>query len=276
MPASGRRGGRSGWCGGHGSALLGAGEPNSAPMRQAGASRRAFGRQPSVFAEGYRSTPIAVTHCTSPTASADVRHRCRSSLVAPRRRRWLVPAPGRLVLALAACGVQRLTAAEAPTPSSAAGRLTPSDGVVRPASRAGPSDNVAAALPAFLKSCARLAAQPAGHAARSRGERRRFRPGRRLAGAVPRGRRRCRAATTPRRGRSSRANFVPALADRCRQQPGPVHRLLRGRVHRLAAAARAHSRPRSTARPADLVPGHPYLVARPDRRRRARAARGSK
>lgn len=119
------------------------------------------------------------------------------------------------------------------------------------------ADNVAAVLPAFLKSCARLASLPAETPLDPTATEGRF-------GRVGDWQPLCRAAAALHPGDDAQAraffeaNFVPALAGNSGDSQG----LFTGYYEPEVAASRRREGPFQTPvyrRPDDLVPGHPYL-----------------
>jgi membrane-bound lytic murein transglycosylase A len=161
-------------------------------------------------------------------------------------RRLALPAT---LLALAACG-------PAPATAGAPEQLTlaPTGFAELPGWS---DDNVAAALPAFLKSCARLASQPAMTPLDPSATEGRF-------GRVADWRPLCRAALALPPGDDARAraffeaNFAPALAG----NGGETQGLFTGYYEPEFVASRRREGPFQTAvyrRPAELVPGRPYL-----------------
>jgi len=167
-------------------------------------------------------------------------------------RRLALPA---IALALIACGVQRLTAAQAPA-AAAPGHLTLSATSFYQLP-GWSDDNVAAVLPAFLKSCARLAPLPTGTP---------LDPDARGAdfGQVGDWRALCQqaAAVPPGNDAPARAffeaNFAPALAGNAGDSQG----LFTGYYEPEFTASRRREGPFQVplyGRPPDLVAGRPYL-----------------
>jgi membrane-bound lytic murein transglycosylase A len=169
---------------------------------------------------------------------------CRSK---PKHHAWRrVTAPA-ILLMLALCG-----SALAGSPGNLT--LSPTGFAELPGWSA---DNVAAVLPAFLKSCARLASQPATTPLDPSAFEGRF-------GRVGDWQPLCRAALALPPGDDARAraffeaNFVPALAGNSGDSQG----LFTGYYEPEFVASRRREGPFQTPvyrRPADLVPGHPYL-----------------
>lgn len=159
-------------------------------------------------------------------------------------RRVVAPA---VLLALGLCG-----AASAGSPASLS--LAPTGFAELPGWSA---DNVAAVLPAFLKSCARLAAQPATTPLDPTATEGKF-------GRVGDWQVLCHAARALPPGDDARAraffeaNFVPALAGNSGDSQG----LFTGYYEPEFTASRRREGAFQTPiyrRPADLAPGHPYL-----------------
>ena len=166
-------------------------------------------------------------------------------------RRLALPA---LALALVAGGVERLTATAAPAVPSGRLTLAPSGFSQLPGWGA---DNVSAALPAFLKSCARLTNHPKGTPLDPAATGANF-------GQVGDWDALCKAAAAVPPGDDTRtraffeASFVPVLAG----DGGDAKGLFTGYYEPEFTASRRREGVFQTPvyrRPADLVPGHPYM-----------------
>jgi membrane-bound lytic murein transglycosylase A len=166
-----------------------------------------------------------------------------------KHQAWRRLAAAAMLLALGACG-------SIPASAGAPQQLTlsPAGFAELPGWSA---DNVAAVLPAFLKSCARLASLPADTPLDPSATEGRF-------GRIGDWRPLCEAARALPPGDDARtraffeANFAPALAG----DSGDSQGLFTGYYEPEFVASRRREGPFQTPvyrRPADLVPGHPYL-----------------